>query len=279
MTGETPRGAPPDPGKWVSIGLAVTVHAVLALLLFFGLRWQNRVPEAVEVELYRPAPAPQSAPAQPAPKPEPPAPQPKPEPRPEPEAKPPPKPEPRPEAKPPPKPEPRPEARPPPKPDIAVKDKPRPEPKPLPKDEPAHPGRAETQRLKDLIDELQRETERVAQRRAQQEAEAEAAQLRERQAAQASARAQSVWTDRIKQKIRPNIVVPPGAGGNPEAVFDVSLLPDGAVLSVRLKKSSGNPALDAAIERAINKSSPLPKPEDPAAFTRELTLRFRPLQE
>jgi len=63
--------------------------------------------------------------------------------------------------------------------------------------------------------------------------------------------------------------------GNPEAVFAVSLLPDGAVLSLKLMKSTGNSALDAAIERAINKSSPLPKPDDNSIFERELSLRFR----
>ena len=47
----------PDPGKWVSIGLAVFVHAALVMLLVFGVRWQNRAPDAVEVELFRAAPA------------------------------------------------------------------------------------------------------------------------------------------------------------------------------------------------------------------------------
>lgn len=258
MSGETPRTLPRDPGKWVSVGLAVAVHAALALLLFFGIRWQTRVPDAVEVELYRQPPTPQALP-RPAPKP----------------ALEPPKPEP-----PKPKPEPKPEPKPPPKPDIAVKEKekPKPEPKPVPKPEP-QPPREDRERLKRLDEELQRETERLAERRARQEAEREAAQIGERRAAQASARALAAWTDRIKQKIRPNVVVPPGVSGNPEAVFDVSLLPDGSVLSVRLKTSSGNSALDAAIERAINKSSPLPRPEDASVFSRELTLRFRPLEE
>ncbi|MFX5768985.1 TonB C-terminal domain-containing protein, partial [Acinetobacter baumannii] len=60
----------------------------------------------------------------------------------------------------------------------------------------------------------------------------------------------------------------------------ISLLPDGSVVGEpRLRQSTGNAALDAAILRAIVKSSPLPKPEDPAVFERNLELKFRPLAE
>ena len=53
-------------------------------------------------------------------------------------------------------------------------------------------------------------------------------------------------------------------------------LPTGEVLSVRLKKPSGSAAYDAAVERAILKSSPLPKPDKGELFQRELILTFRP---
>jgi colicin import membrane protein len=45
-----------------------------------------------------------------------------------------------------------------------------------------------------------------------------------------------------------------------------------------LKKTSGHPAYDTAIERAINSASPLPVPSDPALFQqlRTLNLVFRP---
>jgi colicin import membrane protein len=79
--------------------------------------------------------------------------------------------------------------------------------------------------------------------------------------------------------VRGNIVLPPGIQGNPEAIFEVSQLPSGEVLDVRQKRSSGNPALDSAIERAIRKSSPLPKPDDPALFQRTLEIRYRPFEE
>jgi colicin import membrane protein len=64
--------------------------------------------------------------------------------------------------------------------------------------------------------------------------------------------------------------------GNPEAEFDVIQLPGGEVLGAKLKRGSGNTAYDNAVERAILKAQPLPKPPDPALFTRELNLTFRP---
>jgi colicin import membrane protein len=48
------------------------------------------------------------------------------------------------------------------------------------------------------------------------------------------------------------------------------------VLSIRLARSSGNAAYDAAVERAILKSSPLPLPASRELFSRELKLTFRP---
>ena len=73
-----------------------------------------------------------------------------------------------------------------------------------------------------------------------------------------------------------NIVLPPDIKGDPESIFDVVQLPTGEVLSVKLRKSSGHPGYDGAVERAILKSSPLPRPDRPDLFDRELKLTFRP---
>ena len=64
--------------------------------------------------------------------------------------------------------------------------------------------------------------------------------------------------------------------GNPDAVFLVVQLPTGEVLSTRLAKSSGHRGYDEAVERAILKSSPLPRPDKADQFERELRLTFRP---
>ena len=84
------------------------------------------------------------------------------------------------------------------------------------------------------------------------------------------------YADKIRTRIKLNIVLPPEIKGNPEAIFDVVQLPTGEVLSARLRKSSGNKAYDEAVERAILKSSPLPRPDRPEQFQRNLDLKFRP---
>ncbi|MBI3716576.1 MAG: TonB C-terminal domain-containing protein [Betaproteobacteria bacterium] len=183
------------------------------------------------------------------------------------------------EPAPPPKPEPVVE---PPKPDIAIKAKPEP-PKPKPKPEPpkpkpelvkpkhepakpAAPARPrEDEMQKRMRDELAREQNAVKVDRERQEISA---------AAQKSAL--SAYAEKIKAKVKGNWILPIDLKGNPEAVFVVIQLPTGEVLAVKLKKASGNAAYDAAVERAILKSSPLPRPEKGELFQRELILTFRP---
>jgi len=99
----------------------------------------------------------------------------------------------------------------------------------------------------------------------------------ERERAAAAQKSMEIYAGRIRSKIRGNIVAPPDMKGNPEAIFDVIQLPTGEVLSVKLRKSSGHRGYDEAVERAILKSSPLPKPDKPDLFMRTLELRFRPL--
>jgi colicin import membrane protein len=234
-------------GKRISIALAVAVHLVLAAFLFYGVRWQTKATDVVEVELVRATPQPAPVAAPPVPTIQPPPPEPKPVPKPE------------------PKPAPLP-----PKPDIAIKEKEK--PKPPPKVEP-------TPRVDPFQEQLRREAEQLTQRRNLESAEREVAQKHAAQASAARNKAMTDYLGRIRGKIRGNIVVPPEVKGNPEAVFDVTQLPDGSIVTVRLKRSSGHATLDAAIERAILKSSPLPRADPADLFSRSLELRFKPLDE
>lgn len=262
---------PDEPGKWASAALAAGMHVVLAVFLIYGVRWQNRPVESLEVELVREVPAP------PAPKPAPVVEQPPP-PKPE------PKPEPKVEPKPLPKPEPKP-APPPPKPDIALKEKEKPKPKEPPKPDPRE---VERKRLERQMEEerrrmqaaLDRETDRLETEKLKQELEREQRELADRRTAQAAASARdkalASYVDRIRSKIRGNIVKPAELKGNPVAVFDVVQLPDGQIIDITKVKSSGNAAWDDAVERAINKSSPLPKPDPGLGQVRTLNLTFCP---
>jgi colicin import membrane protein len=125
-------------------------------------------------------------------------------------------------------------------------------------------------REKEIFDKANREAAEKA--AAQERADAIAREAN----AKARARAEGDYVAKIRSKIRGNIILATDPPGNPEAVFEVNQLPTGEVLDVRLVKSSGNVAYDQAVERAILKSSPLPKPDQADLFQRRLTLRFRP---
>lgn len=228
-----------------AIALALAVHVLLAVVLSLGVRWQSRAPDVVQVELWQPPPP---APPQPVVEPAPPKPAPAPVAKPEPRIE---------------------------KPDIALKEPAKPKPKPKPEVKPkpvAKPKPDETQAKLLLAEALQREQQKLA---AAQEQQRIKEQLT-RDAAAARSRALATWTDKIRAKIRGNIVLPPDLKGNPEALFLVTQLPTGEVLQVQLVISSGHTAYDDAVYRAILKSSPLPKPDTPGLFERELKLTFRP---
>jgi colicin import membrane protein len=249
--------------KWIAAILAVAVHVAFLLFLIFSVNWQNRKPEPVIAELYVPPAVEKIEPAKPPPEP------PKPEP-----------PKPQAEARPPPVE--------PPKPDIALKEK----------QERARKEQAERERKeKEKHDAERREVERreaekkqqekrLAEARERQAREADALKAqaqRERQAQEktaadtARAKADADYIRRIQAKIRGNVVVPPDMPGNPEAIFDVVQLPSGEIIDVQLGKSSGVRAYDEAVQRAILKSSPLPRPDSSDMFRRNITLKFRPL--
>lgn len=243
-----------EPALGRSATLSALVHIVLFAVLVFGVRWQSQRPDVVEVELWEAPPIVQPPPPAPVVQPAPP---------------------------PPPKVEPAPV----PKPDIVVREKPKPKPepkakpKPEPKKAPPPKPKADPafeKRLREQAAQEQKALQReqaLQQLLARQKADAQQREL------DARARGLATWQDRIRAKIRGNIVLPQGIVGNPEAIFDVVQLPSGEILNVVKRKSSGHAGYDEAVERAILKSSPLPKPEQAGLFQRELKLNFRPLDQ
>jgi len=85
----------------------------------------------------------------------------------------------------------------------------------------------------------------------------------------------SEWINAIRSKVRSNLSIPAGTPAGAEAEFKVVQLPSGEVLSVQLLSSSGFEPYDEATQRAIVRSSPLPKAA-PGLFQREFVLKFRP---
>ena len=250
-----------EPALGRALLLSLGMHLLLVVVLVLGVSWQTREPAPVVLELWTPPPPVHVVPVVPAP-----APAIKPAPPAEPVFK---------------------------KPDIALKAAPRiekanpPPPKNAPEQQrpaakvPPQPVSKAAAPERDLEQE-RRMKELLARERASISAQRQEEEMRlllARQQAEAAPRSARLagWTDKIRGKIRANIVMPLDIKGNPEAVFDVIQIPTGEVIDVKLRKSSGNRAYDDAVERAIRKSSPLPKPDDTRDFQRLLELKFRPV--
>jgi colicin import membrane protein len=155
---------------------------------------------------------------------------------------------------------------------------------------------AERQKLlaekRKLEAEIQKRKE-LEQAKKQQEQEKKVAQLREENlkrmqgmaggtgspsssgtAAQSSGPSAS-WAGRVRARVRPNIVFGDDVSGNPEAVIEVRLAPDGTIVGKRVKKSSGLKSWDDAVLRALDKTETLPRDVDGRVPT-VVELAFRP---
>jgi colicin import membrane protein len=246
-----------EPGKLPAAALALLVHVLFFALLVFGFSWQTREAGPVMVDLWSNLPA---APTRSTP--------------------PPPKAAPKVEPKPVPRPTPRVEPKPAakvetPKPDIALKAK-------------QEEKKRKEQKQREALEKQQR-LDKELERQAQVEQQIEAARQQQvqqemariAQARQAAAQ-QSViddYTNRIRMKIRGYVNQQLCGTGNPQLEFDIALLPTGQLRgNPILRKGSGIPACDTAVENAILQAEPLPVPAQPEIFAsfRELHLKFKP---
>ncbi len=263
--------------------LALVVHGVFLLLLVFGVSWQTQHPTTapVMVDLWQALPQPTPVPVM-APVP------PQPEPLPQPVAK-----------------APKLEELPSPKaPDIALKKMAEIDRQKKIKQAQedgrralADAAREETEKLKKLHDrkiagdklrEARKkiEDQDLQRRLMEEELASESRQLKQMESRAASSRRMAEvagivgdYKDRVSAKVRGNTRLPENLKGNPQVKCQVRLLPTGEVLDIKVVQSSGNPAYDDAVERAIRKSSPLPLPDDKdarAAFVPEVILVHRP---
>ena len=230
--------AHPEPGLLPAGVLALLVHVAFFVFMIFGLSWKSYPPEGMVVDLWSSLPEPAPPPARARPLPPKPAPSP-------------------PEVKPLP---PKPETPPPTKPDIALKEKVEP-PKPVEKKQPT--PEEQKPKVADDLEQLVRDQEALEKQRAQQAAQSRALDVI------------AEYKAKIMAKIRSRIVLPPNIPDDSVAELDVTLLPGGDILNVRLRKSSGYAAFDSAVERAIYLAKPLPLPPDPALFPkfRDLSLK------
>lgn len=80
---------------------------------------------------------------------------------------------------------------------------------------------------------------------------------------------------RIRARVKPNIVFTEDIAGNPTAEVEVRTSPDGTIVSRKLLKSSGVPAWDESVLKAIDKTETLPRDVD-GRVPPSLVISFRP---
>jgi len=91
--------------------------------------------------------------------------------------------------------------------------------------------------------------------------------------------AKAVYAYAIRQRIMNRWVQPPTATAGIECIVNIRQLPGGEVVSVSIGRCNGDVAVRRSIEAAVHRASPLPSPEDPSVFSRDIRLEFRPTAE
>lgn len=252
-----------------AFALAVLMHLALVGGISFMVRWKTQPAAPIVAELWSATPPVAVAPPPPPPPPPPPAPE---------------------VVKPPPEP-------PAPPPDIVTKEvKKAPPPKEPPKVDPEIEKKkleAEKKKLEEKKLEAEKKKIELEKKRAEEKAAAERetqhrdaiAQMQKQagspgvQAPTGSSRGEADYVARLVAQIRQHISfnVPDGTSPQVTATFTIDQLPTGEVVRVRLVRSSGLPGYDAAVERAINRASPLPRKPD-GTVSAVLTVDFRPVE-
>jgi len=108
------------------------------------------------------------------------------------------------------------------------------------------------------------------------------AELRRSMAAEERARAARAsgagahWRDLIRAKIESEWRRPPTAQPGIECEVQVTQVPGGEVVAVRILACNGDAAVRQSIEIAVLSASPLPPPPDPSLFERNLVVVFKP---
>jgi len=91
--------------------------------------------------------------------------------------------------------------------------------------------------------------------------------------------AKAAYAYAIRQRIMNRWVQPPTATAGIECIVNIRQLPGGEVVSVKIGRCNGDAAVQRSIEAAVRAGSPLPSPEDPSVFSRDIQLEFRPTAE
>jgi colicin import membrane protein len=305
----SPYEVPPEPNRWPAIGLAVGVHALLLAFLWIGISWQNNTPIAVEAEIWDVTTQTAAPPPTPAPEPEPEPETPPPQPAPKAALPPPPVVE-QPQPKQPDIALEREKKR---KEELKRKQaeeerereleqkraddkkaKALAEKKERELEEKKAKAEAEKKeaekKKKDEAEKKKKEDAEKKKKAAEEQKKLDAARDAEMRRITGAAgnptstgkaekstapRNDPGYSAAITAKVKGNTSYAGSLDepGNPTATFRVEQLPTGEIISVKKIKSSGVPSFDDAVEKGINKSSPLPKKKD-GTVERSLVIEF-----
>lgn len=125
----------------------------------------------------------------------------------------------------------------------------------------------------------QEEARKAAEEARRQEAAADlarqlAAEEQRRDAIESGALAQYVAL--IRQRVERNWARPGSARPGLSCEVHVTQIPGGEVVNVRIGACNGDDAVRRSIEAAVMRASPLPPPDDPSLFERNLIFDFKP---
>ncbi|QQX85962.1 cell envelope integrity protein TolA [Cupriavidus necator] len=237
----------PERGTLACFLLALFMHLLLGVLLYYGVRWHSAAPEGVAAELWdaipeaatpapaiTPVPSPKSVEEEQA--------------------------------------------------DISLQEKQR-KAQQAARDEAQARQRESQARAEAARKEAQRKAMEAQRQSDNTQRQGELARLRAqagntgtRAGSGSGAKPSSGYAERVRQRVKPNIIFNDEVSGNPAAVVAVAMAPDGSVLSARLAKSSGNAAWDNAVLRAVQRSDPLPRDENGVAPS-NILITFWPRDE
>jgi len=123
--------------------------------------------------------------------------------------------------------------------------------------------------------EAQQKAERDAQAREQADLRARLAAEERVNAARSGAQAQQ-YAALIRARVERAWIRPPSAQAGLDCEVHVTQVTGGTVTGVQIARCNGDAAVRESIEAAVYRASPLPVPENPDLFERNLVFNFRP---
>ena len=86
----------------------------------------------------------------------------------------------------------------------------------------------------------------------------------------------AAWAAAIQARIQRAWLRPDSARAGLDCTVNVTQVPGGEVVGVKINGCNGDETVRQSIEAAVYRASPLPEPPDPALFERNIEVRFKP---